>query len=133
VLSIVLDEPTLVEEYGDRIPAERFESPGFRRVWEGLRRHAGSLVQPSDVFAVFAGDDDAAATLASVSGAVRFADTEDRRAKLDRVVARFARDDAERRYRELDQEMVRLIESDRPVPDDLRAEHSALVTRLKKG
>jgi hypothetical protein len=44
-----------------------------------------------------------------------------------------ARDDAERRYRELDQEMVRLIESDRPVPDDLRAAHSALVAQLKKG
>ncbi len=133
VLSIVLDEPTLVEEYGDRIPAERFESPGFRRVWEVLRSHARSLVQPSDVFAVFAGDDDAAATLASVAGSVRFADTEDRRAKLDRVVARFARDDAERRKAELDREIDALIDSDRPVPGPLLAEHSALVAQLKKG
>jgi DNA primase len=133
VLSIVLDEPRLVAEYGERIPAERFASPGLRRVWEGLRANARSLVQPSDVFAVFAGDDDAAATLASVSGAVRFADTEDRRAKLDRVVARFARDDAERRKQELDLEIDSLIESDRPVPGTLLAEHSALVAQLKKG
>jgi len=133
VLSIVLDEPRLVAEYGDRIPAERFASPGLRRVWEGLRANARSLMQPSDVFAVFAGDDDAAAPLASVSGAVRFADTEDRRAKLDRVVARFARDDAERRKQELDREIDALIESDRPVPGVLLAEHSALVAQLKKG
>jgi len=90
-------------------------------------------VQPSDVFAVFAGDDDAAATLASVAGSVRFADTEDRRAKLDRVVARFARDDAERRKRELDREIDALFESDQPVPGPLIAEHSALVAQLKKG
>jgi DNA primase len=133
LLSIVLDEPRLVEEYAERIPPERFASPGLRRVWERLRANARSLVQPSDVFAVFAGDDDAAATLASVAGSVRFADTEDRRAKLDRVVARFARDDAERRYREIDLELMRLIESDRPVPDDLRAEHAALAAQLKKG
>lgn len=133
VLSIVLDEPALVAEYGDRIASERFESQAFRHVWETLRNNARSLLQPSDVLAVFAGDDDAAATLASVSGAVRFADSEDRRAKLDRVVARFARDDAERRYRELDQELTQLIEADRPVPSDLLTEHSALLSQLKKG
>jgi DNA primase len=133
VLAIALDDPALVAEYAERIPPERFASPQFRRVWEALRAAARTLVQPSDVFAVFQGDDDAAATLASVSGSVRFADAEDRRAKLDRVVARFARDDAERRYRELDEEMTRLFNADRPVPDALRAEHHALVTQLKKG
>ncbi|BDE05587.1 hypothetical protein WPS_08630 [Vulcanimicrobium alpinum] len=133
VLSIVLDEPALIAEYAERIPPERFGSERFRRVWDALRTHAGSLAQPSDVFAVFAGDDDAAATLASVSGAVRLADSDDRRAKLDRVVARFARDDAERRYRELDGEMTRLFEADRPIPDMLRAELNALSSQLKKG
>ncbi len=133
VLAIALDDPALVAEYAERIGSERFASPQFRHVWETLCAHAGSLVQPSDVFAVFEGDDDAAATLASVSGSVRFADADDRRAKLDRVVARFARDDAERRYRELDEEMTRLFNADRPVPDALRAEHHALVAQLKKG
>jgi hypothetical protein len=88
-------------------------------------------VQPSDVHAVFAGDDDAAATLASVSGAVRLNDSEERRAKLDRVVARFARDDVERRYRELGERIDRLFASGEPVPTDLRAEHSALAAELK--
>jgi hypothetical protein len=58
-------------------------------------------------------------------------DTEERRAKLDRVVARFARDDVERRYRDLDREMTRLIEANQPVPTDLRAEHAALAAELK--
>jgi len=133
VLAIALDDPALVAEYAERIPAERFATPQFRHVWEALRAHARSLVQPSDVFAVFQGDEDAAATLASVSGSVRLADAEDRRAKLDRVVARFARDDAERRYRELDAELTQLVDADRPVPDDLRAEHVALAVQLKKG
>ncbi|MBV9407587.1 MAG: toprim domain-containing protein, partial [Candidatus Eremiobacteraeota bacterium] len=131
VLSIVLDEPSLLGEYADRIPPERFENPRLRRVWETLRSHARSLVQPSDVHAVFAGDDDAAATLASVSGVVRFADSEERRAKLDRVVARFARDDAERRYRELGERIDRLFEAGEPVPTDLRAQHAALAAELK--
>lgn len=131
VVSIVLDEPTLLAEYADRIPSERFDNPRLRHVWETLRAHARSLVQPSDVRAVFAGDEDAAAALASVSGIVVFADTEERRAKLDRVVKRFARDDAERRYRELDREMTRLSDANQPVPGDLRAEHAALAAELK--
>jgi len=131
VLCVVLDEPSLLAEYAERIPAERFDDPRFRKVWETLRGHARSLVQPSDVQAVFAGDDDAAATLASVSGVVRLSDTEERRAKLDRVVARFARDDAERRYRDLGERIDRLFEAGEPVPADLRAEHAALAAELK--
>jgi DNA primase len=131
VLAIVLDEPALLAEYADRIPPERFDNPRLRRVWEALRAHARSVVQPSDVHALFAGDDDAAATLASVSGAVRLNDSEERRAQLDRVVARFARDDAARRYRELDREMTRLVDASEPVPTDLRAEHAALAAELK--
>jgi hypothetical protein len=131
VLSIVLDEPSLLAEYADRIPSERFDNPRLRRIWETLRAHARSLVQPSDVRAVFAGDEDAAATLASVSGVIVFADSEERRAQLDRVVERFARDDAELRYRELDGELTRLFEAEQPVPSDLRAEHAALAAELK--
>jgi DNA primase catalytic core len=131
VVSIVLEEPALLAEYADRIPSERFDNPQLRRIWETLRAHARSLVQPSDVRAVFAGDEDATAALASVSGVVVFADSEERRAKLDRVVERFARDDAERRYRELDGEMTRLYEADQPVPSDLRAELAALAAELK--
>jgi DNA primase len=131
VLSIVLDEPSLLAEYAGRIPAERFENARLRRVWETLCSQAGSLAQPSDVWAVFTGDDDAAATLASVSGFVRFAESEDRRAKLDRVVTRFARDDAERRARELGEHIDRLYEAGEHVPADLRDQHADLVRSLK--
>ncbi|MDB5071163.1 MAG: primase [Candidatus Eremiobacteraeota bacterium] len=131
VLCIVLDEPPLIAEYAERIPPQRFENVRLRRIWETLREHARSLVQPSDVRAVFAGDDDAAATLASVSGVVRLNDTEERRAQLDRVVVRFARDDAQRRYRELEERIDRLFEAGDPVPTDLRAEHAALAAELK--
>ncbi|HTW85131.1 MAG TPA: DNA primase [Candidatus Sulfotelmatobacter sp.] len=131
VLCIVLDEPTLLAEYAERIPAERFDQPHLRRIWETLCGHARSLTQPSDVHALLAGDEDAAVTLASVSGIVQFADTEERRAKLDRVVARFARDDAERRYREVGARIDRHFEAGEPVPTDLRAEHAALAAELK--
>jgi len=100
-------------------------------VWDALRGHASSLAQPSDVLAVFAGDEDAVAALASVSGLVRLNDPEERRAKLDRVVARFARDDALVRYREVEQRIDRLIEAGERVPVDLRAEHAALAAELK--
>lgn len=131
VLCIILEEPALLAEYADRIAPERFETARLRGVWETLRAHARSLVQPSDVHAVFAGDEDAAATLASVSGVVRLNDSEERRAKLDRVIVRFARDDAQRRYRELDREMTRLIEAGERVPAGLRADHAALAAELK--
>ena len=65
------------------------------------------------------------------SGVVRLGDPEERRAKLDRVVARFARDDAGRRYREIGERIDRLIEAGDPVPADLRAEHAALAAELK--
>ncbi|MEA2663799.1 MAG: primase [Candidatus Eremiobacteraeota bacterium] len=133
VLAIVLDEPSLVGEYAGRILAERFENPALRRLWQALCAHASSLVQPSDVLAVFAGDEDAAATLASVSGFVRLADSDDRRAKLDRVVARFARDDAERRCRELGERIDRLFAAGETVPPDLRTEHAELKRKLTKG
>jgi DNA primase len=131
VLAIVLDEPSLLAEYAGRIPPARFENARLRRIWETLCTQARSLVQPSDVWAVFSGDDDAAATLTSVSGFVRFAESEDRRAKLDRVVARFARDDAEHRARELGERINRLYEAGEHVPVDLRDEHADLVRRLK--
>ena len=133
VLAIVLDEPSLVAEYAGRIRPERFENPPLRRIWQTLCDRASVLAQPSDVNAVFAGDEDAAATLASVSGFVRLAESDDRRAKLDRVVARFARDDAERRCRELGERIDRLFAAGETVPADLRTEHAELKRKLTKG
>ena len=131
VLAIVLEEPSLIAEFAERIPPGRFTAPAYRKVWERLVAESGRLAQPSDIQAVFAGDGDAAATLAAVSGIVRFADSDGRRAQLERVVARFARDDAARRYREVGAAIDRLLESGDAIPDDLRAEHARLSKELK--
>jgi tellurite resistance protein len=133
VLSIVLDEPPLIAEYAARIRPERFEDERVRAVWERLVEHARSLAQPSDVFALFSENEDLANVLVAVSGVERLADSEARRAKLDRVVARLERDDALRRYKAVDAEITRLFEAGLDVPAALRAEHQELFTTLKKG
>jgi hypothetical protein len=89
------------------------------------------------VFALFSDDGDVSAALASIAGAerspiVRFADTQARRTFLDRLIERFAADDRQRRFRELDARMNLLLEAGQPVPPELREEHNALhVARLK--
>jgi hypothetical protein len=95
--------------------------------------HARSLSQPSDVFALFSGEEELANVLATVSDLERLADSEARRAKLDRVVARLERDDLTRRYKALDAEITRLFEAGLDVPASLRAEQNALAATLKKG
>ncbi len=136
VIAIALEEPRLLAEYAERIPAERFGDPLLRRVYGQLRERAGELVQPADVFALFSDDGDVSATLASIAGGersriVRFADSDARREHLDRLLERFAADDRRLRFRELDARMNALLEAGEPVPPDLREEHSALVARLK--
>jgi DNA primase len=133
VLSIVLDEPALVAEYASRIRPERFEHEQLRRVWERMVEHGRSLTQPSDVFALFSGEEELANVVVAVSSVERLADSEARRAKLDRVVARLERDDAMRRYKALDAEITRLFEAGLDVPASLRAEQNALAATLKKG
>ena len=133
VLSLILDEPALVAEYAARIGPERFENERLRRVWERMAASASSLTQPSDVFALFSEDEDLAGALVAVSGVERLADSEARRAKLDRVVARLERDDAMRRYKAVDAEIARLFEAGLEIPPELRAEQNALAATLKKG
>ncbi len=133
VLCAVLDEPRLIGEYAARIPPERFENERLRRVWEAMVAEARSLTQPSDVFSLFSEDDDARSVLLSVESVERLADSEARRAKLDRVIERFQRDDAARRYKALDAEITRLFEAGLDIPPTLRAEQNALASTLKKG
>jgi DNA primase len=137
-LAIFVSEPGLVGEYGTRIAPERFAEPALRRIYGRLRERAPALVQPADVFALFSDDGDVSATLASIAGSerssiIRFGDTESRRAYLDRTIERFAADDRQRRIRELDAEITALFEAGRPVPQELREEHSALHTARTKG
>jgi DNA primase catalytic core len=133
VLCAVLEEPALVAEYAVRIPPERFDNPRLRHVWQRMVAEARSLSQPSDVFSLFSEDDDARSVLLSVESVERLADSEARRAKLDRVIERLQRDDAARRYKALDAEITRLFEAGLDIPATLRAEQNALATTLKKG
>jgi hypothetical protein len=85
---------------------------------------------------LFSEDDEASAVLSDIAGAersvtVRFAESDDRRAYLDRVIARFCADDLQRRYREVDSLLNRLHEAGESIPRDLRDEHRTLAAKLK--
>jgi hypothetical protein len=133
VLCAVLEDPALIAEYAARIPPERFDNLRLRAVWQRMVAEARSLSQPSDVFSLFSEDDDARSVLLSVESVERLADSEARRAKLDRVIERFQRDDDARRYKALDAEITRLFEAGLDIPATLRAEQNALASTLKKG
>jgi replicative DNA helicase len=133
VLCAVLEEPALIAEYAERIPPERFDNPRLRDVWQRMVAEARSLSQPSDVFSLFSEDDDARGVLLSVESVERLADSEARRAKLDRVIERFQRDDAQRQYLDVRKRMDSLMEAGQPVPADLRAEYADLALTLQKG
>jgi len=136
VLAIMLEEPLLLAEYAERIRPERFEQPLLRRLYATLIDRRKELLQPSDVGVLFSEDDEAAAVIGRIAGAERsntvcFADTDDRRAFLDRVTARFRADDLQRRYREVDSLLNQLLEAGKSIPGDLRDEHRALAAKLK--
>ena len=136
VLAIMLEEPLLLAEYAERIRPERFEQPLLRRLYATLIDRRKELLQPSDVGVLFSEDDEASAVIGQIAGAERsntvcFADTDDRRAFLDRVIARFRVDDLQRRYREVDSLLNQLLEAGKSIPGDLRDEHRALAAKLK--
>ncbi len=136
VLAIVFDEPQLLCEYAARIVPERFGHTVLRRIYATLIERREELLQPSDVHAVFREDDEALAIYAAIAAGersvtVRFANTDERRAYLDRVIERFVLNDLQRRYREVDADVNRLVEAGESIPRDLRAEHIALATKLK--
>jgi hypothetical protein len=136
VLAIVCDEPALLREFAARIPAERFADPQLRRIYADCIENREELLQPSDVLALFAEDDTATTVLSRIVGSersatVRFKDGDERRAHLERVVARFASDDLRRRYSELHAQVNSIVEAGERVPADLRDEYAAVGKQLK--
>ncbi len=136
VLAIVLEEPSLLAQYADRIAPERFEQPPLRRIYAALVARRTELLQPTDVRAMFSGDDEASAILDTIAGAersitVRFADSDQRKMYLDRVVERFRAEELQRRYREVDSLLNRLHEAGERIPREVRDEHHALAAKLK--
>ena len=137
VVSILLEEPALAEEYGERIAAPRFRNAVYRRIYERIVGSAGSLRATADVFGLFAEDQAILDVLAELgqrdrSSAVRYGDTQDRRAHLERVVERLLLDDERERYRELSDIIDKGWVNGEAVSEELRSEYDALLSKLKR-
>jgi len=137
VVGILLEEPPLAVEFADRIVPERFRNDLYRRIYERILGAGGTLLGTSDVFGLFAEDQASLDALAGLgardrSSAVRYSDSDERRAHLERVVERLQLDDARRRYRELSRSIDEHLSAGRQVSAQLRDEFDALVAKLKR-
>lgn len=137
VVGILLEEPSLAAEYGDRIGAARFRDEAYRRIYQRIAGAAETLRATTDVFGLFAEDRESLDLLAALgardrSSAVRYGGSDERRAHLERVVERFELDDAQHRYRELSCLIDEQLTAGRPVSPELQREFEALVSKLKR-
>ncbi len=137
VVGILLEEPALAEEFGERISAERFRNDLYRRIYERIVGAGGTVTSTGDVFGLFGEDQASLDALAALgardrSSAVRYSGSEERRAHLERVVERLQQDEALQRYRELSRSIDEELSAGRPVSSQLRDEFDALVARLKR-
>lgn len=136
-LAIMLEEPGLVREYSDRIAVQRFRSEIYARIYAALVENAERIGDTADVFALFADDNEGMEVLTSLgqrdrSSTVRYEDSTQRRAHLDRVVERLQLDEERRRYQELSRHIDELVMAGQNVSSELRDEFDALVAKLKK-
>ncbi len=137
VVGILLEEPSLGTEYGSRIESSRFRNEVYRRIYERIVEAAGALLTTADVFGLFAEDQRALDLLAELgwrghSSAVRYGDSQERRAHLERVVDRLQLEDERRRYRELSDQIDVRLAAGEAVSEELRGEFEALVAKLKR-
>ncbi len=137
VVGILLEEPSLGTEYGSRIESTRFRNEVYRRIYERIVEAAGALFTTADVFGLFAEDQRALDLLAELgrrdrSSAVRYGDSQERRAHLERVVDRLHLEDERRRYRELSDLIDVRLAAGEAVSEELRGEFEALVAKLKR-
>jgi hypothetical protein len=137
VLSILLEEPSLGAEYGNRIGASRFRNEVYRRIYERIVEADGTLTTTADVFGLFAEDQGVLDLLAEIgrrdrSSTVRYGDSEERRAHLNRVVERLQLEDERRRYREVSDQIDDQLTSGQAISEELRGEFETLVAKLKR-
>ena len=137
ILETLLDEPVLVADYADSIPASAFRDERYRALYERLLARRDRLATGVDALAVL--DDDPEALDLAVgllktdrSSKVRFPDSAARRIHLDRIVERLEESELERRKRELSERQAELFEAGLPVPAGEREEYDALVKRLDR-
>jgi len=137
VITILLEEPQLAAEFGDRIEASRFRNEIYRRLYEKIIGSARHLTTTADVLGLFAEDQGVLELLSELSrrdrsSTVRYGDTDQRRAHLERVVDRLRLQDERQRYRELSDLIDHQLADGRAVPQELRGEFEALVAKLKR-
>jgi hypothetical protein len=66
------------------------------------------------------------------SSTVRYGDSEERRAHLNRVVERLQLEDERRRYREVSDQIDDQLTSGQAISEELRGEFETLVAKLKR-
>ncbi|HUA08676.1 MAG TPA: DNA primase [Candidatus Acidoferrales bacterium] len=137
VLGIAVEDPALVLEYANQIAPDRFRNEVCRRAYRLLLDHAHELRTAADALAACADDDEARDLLASLgqrdrSSTVRYGDSDERRAHLNRIVERLTLEDEANRYAELSRSIDEMFEAGRSVPGELMGEFEALKLKLKK-
>ncbi len=137
VVGILLEEPLLASEYGDRIAAARFRNEVYGRIYERLVTAAGTLHTTADAFGLFAEDQGLLDVVTELgrrdrSSAVRYGDSQERRAHLERVIDRLRRDEEKERYQEVSQLIDARLANREAVSEELRGEFETLVAKLKR-
>jgi DNA primase catalytic core len=137
VVGILLEEPSLASEYGDRIAAARFRNEVYGRIYERIVAAGGALQSTADVFGLFAEDQGLLDVVAELgrrdrSSAVRYGDSQERRAHLERVIERLRRDEEKERYQEVSHLIDARLANGEAVSEELRGEFETLVAKLKR-
>ncbi|MBV8726582.1 MAG: DNA primase [Candidatus Eremiobacteraeota bacterium] len=138
ILAIVLEEPGLLVEYAAELPPpSRFVNEIYRKIYQRLLEEAPPLRTSADIYALFAEDSAVADVLSALqkpdrSSTVRYADTEERRLHLERIIKRLQLEAEKERYQELSRQIDELVGAGKEVPADLRSDYDALVAKLKK-
>ncbi|HMD02452.1 MAG TPA: hypothetical protein VKG44_05745 [Candidatus Baltobacteraceae bacterium] len=137
VLMTLLDEPALVAEYASKIPAEIFKDERYGRIYAVLLERRDEIVAPPDVLAAFGEDRDAVDTLVALqqtdrSSKVRFQDSAERRAHLDRIVESLNESGLERHLKELQSAIDARLAAGEPVGAAERAQYLKLVEEQER-
>jgi DNA primase len=137
IIGILLEEPSLVADYCESIPSERFRNAMYRRIYERVVAACPSLRTTADVFGLFGEDQEMLELLAELgrrdrSSAIRYGDSQERRAHLERIVERLQLEGERERYQELSHLIDDRLASGEPIPDEVRDEFEALVAKLKR-
>ena len=137
ILAALIDEPALVSEYADRIPATIFRHARYRGIYEKLCTSPIDLTLASDVYALLGEDSEAIEVLVGLqrpdrSSRQRFPDSASRRAHLERVVEGLTESRLEDRKRELSAKIDAAFTAGISILPEEKDEHARLVEQLEQ-